>query len=158
MNLKMLVALVGINLCLVGYLAFSGPYEIRVTPQGELIGFGGKLKELAQGREFWVKQLQLVEREIRWERTQPQRQAELLNGLNEINAEVEYQIASYRNDYPGEVMSQAELLREQANSLSQQANHLEREQINSELERYRLVRIQELVRTQSAIKQRLVGF
>jgi hypothetical protein len=158
MNIKTLVLLVGVNLGLVGYLAFSGPHEIRVTPHGEIIGFGGKLKEFAQGREFWVNQLQLVESEIDWERTQPQRQAELLSGLKEIVDEVEYQVASYRNDYPGEPMSQADLLREQAETLSQQANQLERDQINSELERYRLVRIEELVRTQSAIKQRLGGF
>ncbi|KUJ00571.1 hypothetical protein [Vibrio sp. MEBiC08052] len=153
MNYKTAAILLLGNISLLGYLAYSGPYELRVNTEGQVIGFGGKLKEFAQGKGFWDKQLRLVEREIAWESSQPERDAQLKAGLNKIVDDTELLLADLHSKYPPEPMTQSEALRAEAEELNGQADALERAEINKLLESHRLGRLAELRKIREAIKQ-----
>ncbi|TVL54824.1 hypothetical protein AYJ00_18560 [Shewanella algae] len=155
MNYKTAAFLLLVNICLLGYLAYSGPYELRVDDEGKVTGFSGQLKEFAQGKAFWIKQLKLVEKEISWEESWPDRQAEFQLKLDQIVSDVESLNKEYKQNYLHGDISESDALRAEADKLNDKANELEQIKINRIFEENRQARIKELQQIRNGILLRI---
>ncbi len=78
--------------------SFEKPLEIVVDSDGNILGKRNQAKEKRQGSKFWEHQLVLIEEGIEYEERYHQRQAELKNKQDEINALVENSMKDYNKN------------------------------------------------------------
>lgn len=125
------------------YLAVSSPKGIAVSANGDIKGVLNIVRAELQGESFWRKQLQATQDQLTWLEGQPQRVARRHAKLAELDAKfyarLQDSYAKYPNLRPSPPKQRAEELREEA-------DRIEQEELDEQLEQYRLKRIKELQR------------
>ena len=152
MNFSNLKLVFGFLILIFLYLNFSSPDKVVVDSSGNISGLINNLRETIQGNGFWEKQLQVAKSDLEWELSEPKRQAELDNELNQIMKETDESMEDMYREFPDMRPSKAET---QAEKLRDRADEIEQQELDRELELMRQEAIIELKHIIPAIKEKL---
>lgn len=108
--------------------ALRAPSKLMVNQSCEPDGPVAKLKSAVQGRAFWERQLEHLDRDVAWHAAVPARRARLNSELDRLNSELDRRVtefkeyreklyAKYPDLRPSPAQRAAEELRDQADEL-----------------------------------------
>ena len=168
LTIRYTAILLGLIAVLSLYLAYSKSDKITVNENAEVTGIISKLKEHAQGKVFWKRQLVLVIREIKRNESIPSIMAKLNEAMAKLNEtsnklldknqeRLQKLYDEYPSSKPSEAQKQADALRELADALRKQADDIEHREMYAFLEKRRLERIERLKAVKAAIEHVIDG-
>ncbi len=123
------------------FLYFSSPGKVVVDEQGKVRGLIDNARSWVQGSSFWEGQLLEVNSELDWHLKEPRRQAELNREMENMSREFDRSMEELYREFPDMEPSAAE---RQAEVLRERADQIEQNELDRQLERFRLERISEL--------------